>query len=97
MKCTDLSMSLVFKNVIKIENFQIFHCMQSFHDVYTVFLYCDGGISFCTFPQNSLFEGRIGKMHVNKHLKQNISQGKERESLIMLSFWENHMDSPFNN
>ena len=26
-----------------------------------------------------VYEGRIGKMHTNKHLKQNISQGKERE------------------
>ena len=33
------------------------------------------------------YEDRIGKMHRNKHLKQNISQGKERESLIMFSFF----------
>ena len=32
---------------------------------------------------------------MNKHIKQNISQGKEREGLIMFSFWENHMNSPF--
>ena len=41
MKCTDFSMNLVLENVIKIENFQNFHCMQSFHEIQTVFLYCD--------------------------------------------------------
>ena len=30
-------------------------------------------------------------------LKKDISQGKERKSLIMFSFSENHMDSPFKN
>ena len=35
-------MMLVLENVMKIESFQIFYWMQSFHDVHTVFLYCDG-------------------------------------------------------
>ena len=30
-----------------------------------------------------IYEGRIGKMHTNKHQKQ----GKEREELIMFSFF----------
>ena len=34
---------------------------------------------------------------MNKYLKQNISQEKERGSLIMFSFCENHMDFPFKN
>ena len=42
MKCTDFSMNLVLENVMKIENFQNFCYMQSFHDIQTVFSYCDG-------------------------------------------------------
>ena len=42
MKCADVSMDLVLENVMKIENFQNFCSMQSFHDVQTVFLYLIG-------------------------------------------------------
>ena len=49
MKCTDSSMNLVLENVMKIEIFQNFCCMQSFHDIQTVFLYCDGNEFFGHF------------------------------------------------
>ena len=49
MKCTDFSMNLVLGNVMKIENFQNFHCMQNFHEVQTAFLYCDGNEFFAHF------------------------------------------------
>ena len=42
MKCTDFSMNLVLENVMKIDNFQNFGFMQSFHDIQNVFSYCDG-------------------------------------------------------
>ena len=42
MKCTDFSMNIVLENLMKIKNFQIFHCMQHFHDIQTVFSYCAG-------------------------------------------------------
>ena len=87
MKCTDFRMSLVLENVKKVENFQIFHCMQSFHDIHTVFLYCDEEQVFCTFLQNSLYEGRIGNMHTNMH-QNRIFHMEKRERLIMFSFWE---------
>ena len=48
-------MSLVLENVMKIENVQIFHCMQSFNDIHTTFSFCDGEQVFCTFPKNSLY------------------------------------------
>ena len=49
MKCTDFGMSLVLENVMKIENFQIFCCMQSFHDIHTAFLYCEAERVFAHF------------------------------------------------
>ena len=106
MKCTDFSMNLVLENVMKIENFQNFCCMQSFHEVQTVFLYCDGNEFFahfhrtdymklffvCSYECNSIKLETAFKQAPG--LKKNISQGKERESLIMFSFkGEIHLSS----
>ena len=49
MKCTNFSMNLILENVMKIENYQYFHSMQSFHDVHTVFSYCDRNEFFAYF------------------------------------------------
>ena len=100
MKCTDFSMSLVLENVIKKDNFQIFCCMQSFHDVQTLFLYCDGNEFFahfhrtdymklffvCLYECNGITLETAYEQGPKTGFKKNISQGKERESLIMFSF-----------
>ena len=54
MKCTDFSMNLVLENVMKIMNFQNFCCMQSFHDIQTVFWYCDGNEFFAHFRRTDM-------------------------------------------
>ena len=93
MKCTDFSLNLVLENVMKIENFQNFRCMQSFHDIQTVFLYCDGNEFFahfhrtvymklffvCSVVCNDLEWETAYKQAPKTGLKQNISQEKERE------------------
>ena len=53
MKCTDLSVNLVLENVMKIKNFQNFCCMQNFHDIQTVFSYCDGNEFFPHFRRTA--------------------------------------------
>ena len=57
MKCTsDFSMNLALENVMKIENF---HCMQSFHDIQTVFSYCDGYEFFAHFHRTAYISSSI--------------------------------------
>ena len=98
MKCTDFSMNLVVENVIKIENF---HGMQSFHDVQTVFLYCDGNKLFahfcrtdymklffvCSYECNGIKLETVYKQAPKNRFRKEYSTWKrERESLIMFGF-----------
>ena len=83
-------MNLVLENLMKIENF---HCMQSFHDVQTVFSYCDGNKFFAHFHRtdnmkvffvysyefNGIKLETAYEQAPKTGLKKNISQGKERE------------------
>ena len=100
MKCTDFSMSLVLKNIMKTENFQNFCCMQSFHDIQTVFSYSDGNKFFahfcrkdymklffvCLYECNGIELETAYESASKTGLEKNISQGKDRENLIMFSF-----------
>ena len=90
MKCTDFSMNLVLENIMKIENFC---CIQSFYDIQTVFLYCDGNKFFahfcttaymkpffvCSYECNGIKLKTAYEQAPKTGCKKNISQGKERE------------------
>ena len=60
MKCIHFSVNLILENVMKIENFQIFCCMQSFHDIQTAFLYCDGNEFFAHFYRTAYMKAELG-------------------------------------
>ena len=97
MKCTDFSMNLVLENVMKIENFQIFRCMQNFHDVQTEFWYCDGISFFAHFSRTAHMKPEWETAYEQTPktgLKQNISQGKEREREIDIIKFLRRCSSP---
>ena len=60
MKCTDFSMNLVLENVMKIENFQNFCCMQSFHYVQTAFSYYDRNEFFAHIHRTDYMKAELG-------------------------------------
>ena len=69
--------------------FSDFCCMQIFHDVQTVFSYCDGDEFFTHFHRTAYMKPEWETAYEQAPktgLKQNISQLKERESLTMFSF-----------
>ena len=81
---------------MKIESFQNFYCMQSFHNIQTVFSYCDGNkffAHFCRTDYMKLFfvysyecsgiKLETAYEQVQKTgLKNNILQGKERKKKL---------------
>ena len=79
---TDFSMNLVLENVMKIENFQIFYCMQSFHDVQSVSSYCDGNEFLAHFHRTAYMKlewETAYKQAPKTGLKQKIFHKEKRE------------------
>ena len=83
MKCTDVCMNLVLENVMKRENFQIFHCMKSFHDVQTAFSYSDGNEFFAHFYRTAYMKPELGNCiqisTKNRFKTEYFTRKRERE------------------
>ena len=90
MKCTDFSINLVLENVMKIENFQIFRCMQSFYDILTAFSYCDGNKFFAHFHRTAYMKAELGNcLQTSTKIRfktEYFTRKREKENLIMFSF-----------